>query len=559
MCRLAPLLIGVLAVVLALLMNSCSLAADVTPPPGYTPPDTPKPLATPESIDLEQGAAIFAEKCAPCHGADGLANTEMAIQLEAQDVIVPALVSADVRQNGSLTRWYLVVTNGQGQFMPAFNSLSDQERWNVAAYALSIEPGQVTMATQQPELEPTASEAESGSETAPTEIASPMESVVPEVGTSITSTITGTVTNSLGENLSSGVEVTLYAFERTDTNPSLVFTETTTTDESGSYSFEDIELMVGQVLGTAVDYDSALYGSGVKEVTGLEDGFYLPIEVFEATTDTANLLVDHHHIIFSFDEPGMATVMEMYAVSNTGDQTIVGDGLDGTVIFFPVPDNAVNLEFQDDLTAQQMVMVPGGFADTEPIYPGEAIYQISFAYSLPFDGNQLDFDLPVNLESQVVTVLVPENIASIDGAGFEDGGSIQNMGYHRYDAYNFASGEDVSFRLSGGSGSSGFSTANLLGENRTGLAIGLGAFGVVLIAIGVWFYQRGKNADLDEYTPDGAEIVEASQPVDDDVQVETLMDAVIALDDQFRAGQLPEDAYQRRRAELKALLAEKMQ
>jgi hypothetical protein len=35
---------------------------------------------------------------------------------------------------------------------------------------------------------------------------------------------------------------------------------------------------------------------------------------------------------------------------------------------------------------------------------------------------------------------------------------------------------------------------------------------------------------------------------------ETLMDAIIALDDQYRAGNLPEEAYLERRADLKEKL-----
>jgi hypothetical protein len=37
---------------------------------------------------------------------------------------------------------------------------------------------------------------------------------------------------------------------------------------------------------------------------------------------------------------------------------------------------------------------------------------------------------------------------------------------------------------------------------------------------------------------------------------ETVIDAIIALDDLFQAGKLPEEAYQQRRAELKARLKE---
>jgi len=49
-----------------------------------------------------------------------------------------------------------------------------------------------------------------------------------------------------------------------------------------------------------------------------------------------------------------------------------------------------------------------------------------------------------------------------------------------------------------------------------------------------------------------AEEAEENQEAD---STESLMDAIIALDDLYREGKLPEEAYQTRRAELKARLA----
>ena len=52
---------------------------------------------------------------------------------------------------------------------------------------------------------------------------------------------------------------------------------------------------------------------------------------------------------------------------------------------------------------------------------------------------------------------------------------------------------------------------------------------------------------------DGTEEAQPDLATDD---VDTLMDAIIALDDLYREGQIPEEAYRLRRAELKARLAE---
>src|SRR3990172_2841703 len=63
----------------AILLAACNftLAADVTPPPGYVPPSpmpTLGPLSPASAPDIQNGAAIYAEKCAPCHGETGFGD-----------------------------------------------------------------------------------------------------------------------------------------------------------------------------------------------------------------------------------------------------------------------------------------------------------------------------------------------------------------------------------------------------------------------------------------------------------------------------------------------------
>jgi hypothetical protein len=71
--------------------------------------------------------------------------------------------------------------------------------------------------------------------------------------------------------------------------------------------------------------------------------------------------------------------------------------------------------------------------------------------------------------------------------------------------------------------------------------------GVVLIAGGVWFYLRNKAVNGEP------EMVEDVSTIDDPEpdNVETIMDAIIALDDLYREGELPKEAYIKRRGELK--------
>ncbi len=141
----------------ALLLTACNmtLAQDVTPPPGAVQPPAPQathgPLYPQKTPDLQNGAALYAEKCAACHGETGQGDGTMSAQLAGQGVTVPALGSPELARQASLADWYLVVTVGNMQkFMPAFTSLDEQQRWDVVAYAqsLSIPTEQISLGAQ---------------------------------------------------------------------------------------------------------------------------------------------------------------------------------------------------------------------------------------------------------------------------------------------------------------------------------------------------------------------------------------------------------------------------
>ena len=72
-----------------------------------------------------------------------------------------------------------------------------------------------------------------------------------------------------------------------------------------------------------------------------------------------------------------------------------------------------------------------------------------------------------------------------------------------------------------------------------------------MIGAGVFLYTRNRNQSVED--DDGADDV-VSEPLSENS--ETLMEAILALDDLYKASQLPEEAYRTRRAELKSRLRE---
>jgi hypothetical protein len=89
--------------------------------------------------------------------------------------------------------------------------------------------------------------------------------------------------------------------------------------------------------------------------------------------------------------------------------------------------------------------------------------------------------------------------------------------------------------------------------SSSSLVIGLGAFGLALVLAGAWLYTRTRSSSA------GDEPEEAGREEDSFESSETVMDAILALDDLYQAGELPEEAYRQRRAELKARLKELME
>ena len=126
----------------ALLLTACNftLAADITPPPDYvspTPMPTLGPLYPSNPPNIQDGAAIYTEHCAACHGDKGLGDGPQSMQL---GVAVPAFGLPETARPASPAEWFKVVSQGNLQrFMPPFvGALSEQQRWDVVAYVLTL-------------------------------------------------------------------------------------------------------------------------------------------------------------------------------------------------------------------------------------------------------------------------------------------------------------------------------------------------------------------------------------------------------------------------------------
>jgi hypothetical protein len=169
---------------------------------------------------------------------------------------------------------------------------------------------------------------------------------------------------------------------------------------------------------------------------------------------------------------------------------------------------------------------------------------------MPYD-RKLDLERLISMPVDAVVILVPEGEIKIKSDQLQDGGTrdVQGTQYHTYSGSSLSAGDQLKLTLTGRPAGG---TPGLAVGSNTSLLVGLSVFGAALVLAGVWLYRRTRSREpaLEvEHAP--ASRVAGDVGVD---SAESLMDAIIALDDLYQAGQLPEEAYQKRRDEMKARL-----
>jgi mono/diheme cytochrome c family protein len=625
---------------LAIILSACSLslASDITPPPRSeqivlqqstqaVPASVVYPIVPP---NLENGAKLYNQECTPCHGTRGRGDGPQAAQLSAP---VAPLGLSDFSRQFTPAEWYTVVTQGNMEkFMPPFANLTDRQRWDVIAYAMSLSttteliaqgktlyqenctachgltgkgdgPDAGKLSNRPVDLTSQSTMAQTSASSLYQAISSGIAPDMPAYGNSLdenerwalvsylrsltfappagsvnaypapqaypnpgvtqnpqltstseispTTPFTGTVSvqliNGSGGDAPSGVPVTVYGFD----NMQNTYSETLTTGVDGVYTFTNVFMPEGRVFLAGTDYASATYGSDVVTVDPANPNLNLQVRVYDSTTDVSVLTTDRVHIFFDFTDPQNTQVVEVFIISNPTELAVVSSSEDGAVVTFPLPEGYTNLEFQDGELGNRYVEVPGGFADTMSVKPGVGEYQVIFALQMPYN-RKLDFAQSMFLPTSAVVVMVPDNGVNIESDQLQDGGTrdIQGTTYRMYNGSSLLAGSSLEFTLSGKPKNT--SSPAITSGTTKNLAIGLGVFGIVLLVVGLWLFNKNRlktasqrSTTVTDLDTTGAQMENISE------DEETLMDAIITLDDQYRAGNLPEDAYLERRAVLK--------
>jgi len=302
--------------------------------------------------------------------------------------------------------------------MPGFNSLTDQERWDVVGYALSLSSS----------LEPVAL-----------------------ADSSAPASVIGTVrSGTAAANVPAGLQIDLFGFD----GEQEALRQTVAADRQGEYRFDEVEAVPGRLFFTTVEYQGVIFRSELAHVPADADLLQLPLTIYETTSDPGALAVERLHVLIDFPAEDLIRVLELWVLANSSDRVIVSP------LSIPLPPGAVNLTFEQGELGERFELTEQGFLDREPIPPGSGIDQLAFAFDLPAAAR---CEQQVQQPVQAVTVLVPAEGARV--SGLEDRG-VQDLGglpMRNYTGGPLDPGDVLRFRVSGAVGTSPAIAGTLFG------------------------------------------------------------------------------------------------
>lgn len=490
---------------------------------------------------ISQGEGLFSDNCAECPTDFFTDQTQM------------ALLSTDDLAS-------LLADGGDG--IPALGeSLSEDELGAVAAYLRTLtyaassptpEPAPATASSPQGEAPESAQTASSPQGESPSADETPIDGEQVEAALEAPplaagfGPVSGMLINGSGGDAPSGQRVSLLGFEHaTDAGgaPLEVVNETVASGATGAFLFEDVDISEDRIFLVETKYQGITFQSELAfSEAGMTELTFPDLMLYESTTDSGGLVVEQLHVSFDMAVEDGVQVFELFTISNLGSKayTFTTDGT--SLPFIPLPEGAVNIGLELSQDSAPLLTTEDGFA----ILPSEDFYSLIAFFTMPYD-KKLTLSQPLALPVRSMLVIAPEGI-QVKSDHLTDEGLQQNeQGFNvqMYSGGGLNAGDLLEMTLSGRVKSA--ATTGDESDNKQTLLIGAGAFGVLLIMAGVWMFLRNRdNMDEDDFEDDEAAFE----------TTEEVMDAIIALDDLHRAKKIPDEAYQKRRAELKEILKE---
>ncbi len=456
---------------------------------------------------LAQGAAVWEQQCAACHGAGGAGDGPQAV---ADGLAMPDLTDPALTAGRSLADWHALTAAGQGEMPPFASSLSDEEIWAAVAYARSF-----TFAPAVAAAAPAGAGQLSGQ---------------------LLNGTTGQPVQAL---------VTLNIFD----NFQALQPQQVESGADGSFSFADLPTGAQYAFMLSTTYSDASFGSNIVRFGEGETTLETPLQVYDAsatpgeiTVDLAQWFVDSHQ--------GALLVGELYRISHDSDTVYTGSEEIApgkhAVLRLNLPAGATSVTLDGGQVGERFVRTAEGVVDTQPLPPGGT--QILLRYLLPAAGDQAELAHSVPYPVQRLNVLVIDGIEVSTPLQSLGAQTVAEEQWNSFEGVDLPANAAIELRLSGltEAGSSVATTAAasdakaVVAYNPNLLfGVGVATLLVALALLAAYLWLKPKPA---EDAPQLA-LAPAAAP-DPAAERQRLLASIAQLDDLYASGQLADESYQ---------------
>jgi mono/diheme cytochrome c family protein len=581
------------------------------PSPTYDPAQVTVPLAPPSA---RAGRPLYLENCAPCHGDTGNGDGPTAPELTAPPAAFadPAAIwDTDPGELFHTTKFGRM----SGMMPPWRNRLNDGEIWDAVAYAWSLHTSEQQVAQgavfyeescaachgaggqgdgpdaegdlpdfgdQQYVVDRSQADWQAGWQQAHPEIggdwssneqAATLEyirtfSIAPPWQTPYQpgeGLIRGRVTQGTdGGADAEGMRAMVDAYLGFDR----VATFTTTVAADGTFTFRNLATDPSLNYIASVAHDGISYSSDFLALSPITTTVETALHVYETTDDPTVLVLDRLHWIVE-TQPGALLIGQIYAVGNTSDRTFVGRTVQGAnepvTVAMQVPPGAQNVTFDSGRLGDRFIQVGPVIFDTLPVLPGQATRQVIVRYALFYEDPSLTLNQELLYPAGEVSLLVtdmPDLRVDASGVQFVSVESMGDRTYQFWAAENVAPTTlEVRFdgllppgapdpRAGAATGPQASTaprtvTARSVPPPLAPWASGLLAGIVFAALLGFGLWVRSAGTVRSSYTRENLTELR-----------ETLLDEIAHLDDLHALGDVSENEWMSRRAQLKAQLVD---
>lgn len=351
--------------------------------------------------------------------------------------------------------------------------------------------------------------------------------------------IRGRVLDGRTDRPKAGVTVVLTGAMRDGTGR---ISRTTSTDHLGRYRFSGLPVSKKRVYALDAKFEGGLFAGGAVSLRPARSVFDTTLRVWPTTDDPDTVLIEHNNLFLTPGEGGL-DVLESVKVVNTSNRAYIGRGGGGgpgrPSLGFALPPGAEESGVQitsSDLDVPQLMRTDFGFAVTAAVPPGE--YLITFAYRVPGTAGSYDLSRAALYPVLNTTVHATEPL-EVDGPRLESNGEVEIRG-ERYTKWTTTETLDPGDALQ--------VSAVAQADGSPALMIGVVAAAVLGVGLFAVAFRRRLRTTPPAARRAGAHPVAETR--------EHVISLIAALDLRHRAGDVPDDEYTRKRAELKNLLAD---